>query len=188
MNRFLLNSFVAALSMGCTVGVQKSVVAPDLILRNGHIFTGDTADPWVEAVSLQGEHIALTGSDAVVMASAGAETKVIDLHGRMAMPGINDAHDHVGGAAFGVQLHFPPVNGPHGSRPDPSVAELADAVKAAALTAPKGAWIDGVVGEAVIRHPKETRQALDEAAGDHPVIVSSWWGHGAILNSHGLEK
>ncbi len=188
MDRFLFTLLAAALSFASTVSVQTPAVAPDLILRNGHIFTGDKANPWVEAISILGDRIVLAGSDAAVTGTAGTKTKVIDLQGRMAMPGINDSHDHVGGASFGVQLHFPPGNGAHGPGPEPSVAELADAVKAAALTAPQGAWINGVVGEAVIRHPRETRLALDEAAGDHPVIVSSWWGHGAILNSRGLAK
>lgn len=188
MNRLVWNSLVAALLLGSSVGAQTPAVVPDLVLRNGHIFTGDKASEWVEAVSIQGDRIVSVGSDAVVMAAANAKTRVIDLHGRMAMPGINDSHDHVGGAGFGVQLHFPSKNGPHGPGPDPSIAELRDAVKSTALTAPKGAWIDGTVGEAVIRHPAETRQTIDEAAGDHPVIVSSWWGHGAILNSNGLAK
>jgi predicted amidohydrolase YtcJ len=188
MDRFLFTSLVATLAFCSTVNAQTSAAVPDIVLRNGHIFTGDKANPWVEAISIRGEHIVLAGSDATVTATAGTQTKVTDLQGRMAMPGINDSHDHVGGAGFGVQLHFPPGHGPHGPGPEPSVAELVEAVKATALTAPQGAWIDGTVGEAVIRHPKETRQALDEAAGDHPVIVSSWWGHGAILNSRGLAK
>jgi len=188
MDRFFFTSLAAGLVIVSTAGAQTPAVVPDLVLRNGHIFTGDKVNPWVEAISIRGEHIVLVGSNASVMATAGTQTKVIDLQGRMAMSGINDSHDHVGGAGFGVQLHFPPGNGPHGAGPEPTVTELADAIKAAALTAPQGTWIDGTVGEAVIRHPRETRQALDEAAGDHPVIVSSWWGHGAILNSRGLAK
>ena len=136
MNRFLFTSLAAGLVIASAVGAQTPPVVPDLVLRNGHIFTGDKADPWVEAISIRGERIVLAGSDATVTATVGAQTKVIDLQGRMAMPGINDSHDHVGGADFGVQLHFPPGNGPHGPGPEPSVAELADAVKAAALTAP----------------------------------------------------
>ncbi len=187
MNRAPFTTLVVGLVLTSAAGAQMPAV-PDLVLRNGHIFTGDKANPWVEAISIRGERIVMAASDAAVIATAGPLTKVIDLHGRMAMPGINDSHDHVGGAAFGVQLHFPPGNGPHGPGPEPSVSELADAVKAAALTAPAGAWIEGAVGETIIRHPKESRQAMDEAAGDHPVIVSSWWGHGAILNSRGLAK
>ena len=172
MSRFLFTSLATGLVIASTVGAQTPAVLPDLVLRNGHIFTGDKANPWVEAISIRGDRIVLAGSDAAVMATAGAQTKAIDLQGRMAMPGINDSHDHVGGAGFGVQLHFPPGNGPHGPGPEPSIAELAAAVKAAALSAPPGGWINGAVGEAVIPHPKETRQALDEAAGDHPAIVS----------------
>ena len=188
MVRFLFMSLAAGFVFASTGVAQTPAVVPDLVLRNGHIFTGDKANPWVEAISVCGERIVLAGSDAAVTATAGPQTKVIDLQGRMAMPGINDSHDHVGGAGFGVQLHFPPGNGSHGRGPEPSVAEVAAAVKAAALTASPGAWIDGEVGETVIRHPRETRQAIDEAAGDHPVIVSSWWGHGAILNSLGLAR
>ena len=169
MDRFLFTSLVAGLVVASTAGAQMPAVVPDLVLRNGHIFTGDKANPWVEAISIRGERIVMAGGDAAVIATAGTQTKVIDLHGRMAMPGINDSHDHVGGAGFGVQLHFPPGHGPHGPGPEPSVAELADAVKAVVLTAPAGAWIEGVVGETIIRHPKESRQAMDEAAGGHPV-------------------
>ncbi len=188
MDRFLFTSLAAGLVLASTVAAQTPVTVPDVVLRNGHIFTGDKANPWVEAISIRGERIELAGSDAAVTATAGAQTKVIDLQGRMAMPGINDSHDHVGGAGFGVQLYFPPGNGSHGPGPEPSITELADAVAATGLIAPQDAWIDGTVGEAVIRHPSGTRQALDKAAGDHPVIVSSWWGHGAILNSRGLAK
>ncbi len=174
------------LLLASTVGAQAPKVVPDLILRSGHIFTGDKASPWVEAVSIRGDRIVSVGSDAAVLATVGPQTVVIDLKGRMAMPGINDAHDHVGGADFGVQLHFPPGNSRYGPGPDPSVAELETALKNVASTAPQSTWIEGPVGAAVIRHPKETRQALDEAAGDHPAIVFSWWGHGAIVNSRGL--
>ena len=120
MNRFLFTSLAAGLVIASALGAQTPPVVPDLVLRNGHIFTGDKTDPWVEAISIRDERIAvLAGSDATVTATAGAQTKVIDLQGRMAMPGINDSHDHVGGAGFGVQLHFPPGKGPHGPGPEP---------------------------------------------------------------------
>ena len=83
--------------------------SPDTILRHGHIFTGDSSSPWVTAVAVRGDKVVAVGDDATVMAKADAHTKVIDLEGRMAMPGINDAHDHVGGAPVGVLLRFPPA-------------------------------------------------------------------------------
>ena len=162
--------------------------SPDTILRHGHIFTGDAAGPWVTAVGVRGDKVVAVGDDAAVMAMADAHTQAIDLEGRMAMPGINDAHDHVGGAPVGVLLRFPPGKGAHGPGPEPSLDELGAKLKEAAATAPKGAWITGDVGESVIRHPKEARAVVDENGGGHPVMVESWWGHGVLLNSVALTK
>ena len=188
MHRLLTAALSLGLGSVVAAGAQTSGGAPDLVLRNGHIFTGDRAMPWVQAVSIQGNHVIAVGTNAAIAATADSHTKVIDLGGRMAMPGINDAHEHIGGAAFGVELQFPPGHSRFGPGPEPSLAELADAVKAAAATAPAGAWIEGSVGENVIGHPQEARRALDVAGGDHPVAVSAWWGHGLILNTRGMAK
>ena len=101
----------------------------------------------------------------------------------MALPGINDSHDHVGGAPFGVEVHTrtPPMA-------DPSIAEIAEAVHAAALTAKPGEWILAVVGRDPIVHPKQARIVLDQAASGHPVILESYVGHGIVLNTPGLVK
>jgi predicted amidohydrolase YtcJ len=188
MNRLLTAALSLGLGSFVAAGAQTPGGVPDLVLRNGHIFTGERAMPWVEAISIQGNHVVAVGTNAAIGATADSHTKVIDLGGRMAMPGINDAHEHIGGAAFGVELHFPRGHSRFGPGPEPTVAELAEAVKAAAATAPAGAWIEGSVGENVIGHPKEARAALDEAGGDHPVAVSAWWGHGLILNTRGMAK
>ena len=162
---------------------QKTAPAPDLVLRNGHIYTGDPAHLWVEAVSIRGDRILAAGSESAISATADAHSRVIDLHGRMAMPGINDAHDHVGGAPYGVeaQTKRPPTA-------DPPLQEVSDAVRTAAVTAPAGAWIHALVGVQVVRHPKEARAAMDEAGAGHPVILEAWGGHGVLLNAAGLAK
>ena len=107
--------------------------------------TSSPANPWVTAVSIEGEKVLAVGTDAALTATADKHTRIVDLHGRMAMPGINDAHDHVGGAPFGVEAHtqtLPPAN--------PSIDEVADAVHAAALTAASGEWIVCDVGRELI--------------------------------------
>jgi predicted amidohydrolase YtcJ len=150
--------------------------APDLLLTHGHIYTGDPAHPWVDSLAITGDHITAN-------LTPGPHTQVIDLHGRMAMPGINDAHDHVGGAPFGVEFHTktpPPAN--------PSLAEITTAIQTAALTAKPGEWIHGTIGRDPIVHPKETRAALDLAAPNNPVMLESWNGHGLVFNSAGLKK
>jgi predicted amidohydrolase YtcJ len=68
------------------------LLAADLILRNGHIWIG----------SKMVDSIAITGNKIAASNTAGPQTKVIDLKGRFAMPGINDAHIHFMGGSIGL--------------------------------------------------------------------------------------
>jgi imidazolonepropionase-like amidohydrolase len=88
-----------------SANAQKTA-SPDMVLCHGHIFTADIGSPWVEAVSIQGDHILAVGSNDAVCSTADSHTQVINLEGGMAMPGINDSHDHVGGALYGIQVPF----------------------------------------------------------------------------------
>ena len=183
-----LNREISALIALCLITSARAQrpASPDMVLCHGHIFTAEIANPWVEAVSIQGDRILAVGSSDALCSTADAHTRVIDLEGRMAMPGINDAHDHVGGAPYGVQV--PLVPRPNGFGSDPSITELAAGVKAVAATSPQSEWIHAVVGPAVIRHPEDARTALNEAGGAHPVVVEAWWGHGVFVNASGLAK
>lgn len=70
--------------------------APDLVLLNGKIFTSDAAHPYVQAIAVRGERITATGDSAKIKILADPHTKLIDLGGRTVIPGINDAHNHLG--------------------------------------------------------------------------------------------
>src|SRR5689334_25095590 len=70
--------------------------APDLILVNGKIFTSDAEHPYVQALAIRGERILATGTTARIEALADRHTRRIDLGGRTVIPGINDAHNHLG--------------------------------------------------------------------------------------------
>ena len=163
--------------------VSAPAQSPDMILHHGHIFTGDKVTHWVEALSISGDTVLAAGSETAIMATADRHTQVIDLQGRMAMPGINDAHEHVGGAGYGVEAVTKIPPGVH-----PSIEEVAEAVRVAAAAAPAGGWIHRKIGSPAITNPTQTRIAIDKAAGDHPVILQSWVGHGAILNKLALTK
>jgi predicted amidohydrolase YtcJ len=67
-----------------------------LVLLNGKIFTSVAAHPYVQALAIRGERITATGDSAKIRALAGPHTKQIDLGGRTVIPGINDAHNHLG--------------------------------------------------------------------------------------------
>ncbi|MBI5033198.1 MAG: amidohydrolase [Chloroflexi bacterium] len=86
--------------------MQSSDLA-NLIFRNGHIYTLNPKRPWAEAVAVQGKAIVYVGSDYGVTKWIGHSTQVIDLKGRMLMPGFIDGHNHFVAGAFakrGVNL------------------------------------------------------------------------------------
>ena len=74
-----------------------------LILKNGRIWTGAPRQPWAEAVAVSGGAITHVGTTAVIAPLATAKTRVVDLGGRFAMPGFNDAHIHFLSGALGLR-------------------------------------------------------------------------------------
>ena len=89
--------FGSRLHEGAAVGEGRGVTAseaPDLVLTRGRVYTMDAARSWAEAVAVRAGRIAAVGSSAEIEASRGPETHVVDLHGRMLLPGFQDAHLH----------------------------------------------------------------------------------------------
>lgn len=69
--------------------------AVDLVLHNGRVWTGEESRPWAEAVAIRAGTLVAVGSDSEVLRLAGAGTRVVDLAGAFAMPGLRDNHAHV---------------------------------------------------------------------------------------------
>lgn len=154
----------------------------DLVVHNGRIWCG-RADGIVEAVAIWQGKVAATGTNAEMLALAGAQTRQIDLEGRFACPGLNDNHLHL--ISTGLVMGMVDVT------PDavPTLAAMQTAIAARAERTPKGDWIlargyDQVKLDTGV-HP--TRADLDAAAPDHPVLVTRACGHVAIANSRALE-
>jgi predicted amidohydrolase YtcJ len=78
---------------------------PDVVLRNGKIYTADKARSIRQAIALKGNTIVAVGADADVTPLIGSGTKVIDLDGKLVLPGLVDTHIHpIMGALNGVQM------------------------------------------------------------------------------------
>jgi adenine deaminase len=85
---------------------DASATTPDTVLVNGHVFTGSTADPYVEAVSIWRNRILAIGTSKAILLTAGKSTRQIDLGGRLVIPGINDSHVHFEAEVIGTKLDF----------------------------------------------------------------------------------
>lgn len=79
----------------------------DLVLTNGRIVTVEEAQPEAQAMAVNGDTITALGSNADIQRYVGPNTKVIDLKGALATPGLMEAHAHftgVGDAARNLKL------------------------------------------------------------------------------------
>ncbi|MEA2531197.1 MAG: hypothetical protein QOG89_2841 [Thermomicrobiales bacterium] len=154
----------------------------DLLLINGRILTMDRNRPAASAIAIRAGRIVAVGNDAEARAACAPGTETIDLNGRTATPGLNDAHAHpmaVGFALADLNLSTPPNR---------SIRDLVALVRETTTERPPGTWIVGRgYDQARLeeqRHP--TRDDLDEVAPDHPVLLIRACHHIGVANSRAL--
>lgn len=154
----------------------------DVILYNGKVFTSDTANLWAEAVAVKGHRIQAVGGNAQVLALAGTGTRLLDLGGRVVIPGLNDAHVHAL-VPQGRQLNIPDFL----PGPGPTVDDVLALIAEGAATSPPGTWLMATVGTNFSEDPRAHRFTLDQVAPNHPVKLELWTGHGMYFNTRGLQ-
>jgi predicted amidohydrolase YtcJ len=150
----------------------------ELVLRGGRIFTGLEHRPFAFALAVRGGRVVAVGDERDV--EIGPKTRVIDLEGRLAVPGFHDAHTHLLGAGL-VQDELSLL----GAR---SAEECGDRVRERARTAP-GEWVLGRGWDPDLFPEKAWphRQVLDQAAPESPVLLFRRDGHAAWANARALE-
>jgi predicted amidohydrolase YtcJ len=154
-------------------------LAPDLIFTDGKIFTSVPQAPYVEALAIRGDRIVAVGDSQKIKALASPRTRQIDLGGRTVIPGINDAHDHLGVTPSNwSEMEFATV--------DPPSAEVARAVVAAVAKQPSGTFIFGEIGVTAFHDLRIDRDYLDKLSPHDPVVLQTFTGHAMILNSAAL--
>jgi len=149
-----------------------------MILTNGKIWTGDPRHPWAEAVAIEGNRIVAVGSSAEV-ARPGA--RVIDLHGRLAVPGFIDNHTHFIDGGFELsRVHLRDAATPR---------EFARRIGEYAKTIGPGKWIVGGEWDHTLWNPPAlpTRALIDPLTPQNPVFVSRLDGHMGVANSVALK-
>jgi predicted amidohydrolase YtcJ len=98
------------LFLACAVAFGQPA---DLVLRNGKIVTMNAAQPAAQAIAVRGDRIVALGGNADAVKWIGPGTKVIDLHGMLAIPGFIEGHGHFTGLGefrLGLDLRAAPVS------------------------------------------------------------------------------
>jgi len=153
----------------------------DLALINGDIYTVDSAHPRAQAIAIRGEKIEAVGTTEEIRALVGPKTRVIDLHGRFAMPGFNDAHTHL--ASAGMKKLNVDIEGAK------SLADFQNRIRGALKNYKPGEWITGSGWDHTLWPDKRfpTRWDLDAVSKEHPMMFGRVDGHVAVVNSRALE-
>ena len=160
----------------------------DLVLRNGNIVTMNADRPVAQAMAVRGDRIAALGGDTDAAKWIGPGTKVIDLHGMLAIPGFIEGHGHFTGLGefrMGLDLR-------EARTWDEIVAEVARAAK----QAKPGEWIVGRGWHQSKweRAPEPNVEgfplhgSLDKVSPNNPVLLTHASGHAAFVNAKAMES
>jgi predicted amidohydrolase YtcJ len=167
-------------SAACGKKSEEPIAGADAVYRNGRIYTVDADRSWAESVAVSGGRIVYVGSDDGVSAHIGSNTEVVDLKGRMVLPGIQDVHIHPIGA--GVEASACDLNSVTG------VTAYRSKIAEYALANPDVEWILGGGWSMADFGPggAPNKSILDELVPDRPVFLSSRDGHTGWANSVAL--
>ena len=159
----------------------------DLVLRSGRVVTVDEALPEAQAVAVRGDRIVFIGSDVDVEAYVGDGTSVVDLDGRLAIPGFIEGHAHLMGLGQSrLQLDLMETK---------SYRDLIDMVAGAIASAEPGDWIVGRGWHQSKWDPPpdpdvrgfQTHDALSAISPDNPVLLRHASGHASFANAKAME-
>ncbi len=153
---------------------------PTLIFFNGILATQNPQMPLAQAVAVVNKRILAVGTDTNILSLAGPDTKLIDLDGRLMVPGFIDTHFHFYEWAIQRQgVHLEDAA---------SMDDLLDRVSRAVKIKPPGQWIMGQ-GFNETAWPEArlpSRDLLDRVSPDHPVLLWRCDLHLAVANSAAL--
>ena len=178
---------IALLLVACDSTSEIAMDVADTILSNGNFLTVDSEFSTAEAIAIKDDRIMFVGSQGKVLELRGPDTRVIDLEGRTATPGIIDSHMHF--AQLGRRIHQLFLTDTN------SAAEVVDLVRAKAETSVPGDWItgDGWHTAAWGGAGYPDGDALNEATPTNPVFLRgmSWhaaWVNDVVLNMAGITR
>jgi len=170
--------------LGLVYGLAQAATPADAVYRNGLVVTMDAQNTVLQALAVRDGRIAYTGSNEGVQEHIGPRTRVIDLQGRMLMPGLVDAHMHPqsGGARLlNCNLNYEKLTVPQfQSRIQACLDKERDSKRWLVVVN----WFQQGMqpAGAAVSHA-----TLDALRTKRPIIVRSSFGHSVLLNTRGLQ-
>ncbi len=185
-SRLVLVAMLGAANAAGGATAATAATAADTVYRDGYVYTVDAHDSIARALAIRDGRFVYVGNDAGAAPFIGGKTKVIDLHGRMLMPGLVDGHMHPlqGGASLmKCNLHYAQL----------TVAEMQTRIQTCldeSRAKEPDAWLEvvnwfqeGMLPAGVPTH----RELLDQLRTRRPIIVESSFGHSSLVNSRALQ-
>jgi predicted amidohydrolase YtcJ len=163
----------------CHIERRAPVVPAELVLRHAAIWTGAATRPWAEAIAVREGRMTYVGEDLGVERYIGTGTRVVDLTGRMVLPGFQDTHAHPlsGGLELG-ECNLYEAKTP---------AEIEGAIRAYAVAHPDLPWVRGNGWQLpVFPDANPGKDLLDRVVPDRPAFFYAADGHSAWVNSRAL--
>jgi predicted amidohydrolase YtcJ len=179
---FRMLSAAALLSVAAAASLAQSAPsAPaDTILLHAKIYTLSPRQPWAEALAIRTGKIVAVGSPAEIEKLRGAQTKTLDAHNHLVLPGFTDSHIHFLDGSFSLgRVNLEGAKDP---------ADIQQRLRAYAAAHPGNSWILGrgwdyaMFGAAALPHKKY----LDELFPERPVFLEGYDGHTYWANSKAL--
>lgn len=170
-----------ALGLATLASPSSAGDTADLVLRRGVFYPVVPEGPVEGSLAVGDGRILAIGPDAEVARLIGPKTRVEDLDGRMAVPGLFDAHSHL--LSLGRSLENVDLRGVA------SYEEVVRRVAARAAEIPKGSWIFGRGWDQNLWPGKRfpAHAELSRAVPDHPVWLDRIDGHASLLNARAME-
>jgi predicted amidohydrolase YtcJ len=160
------------------IGSASNTPVGTTVFRGGAVYTVDSERPWAQAIAVRGRDIVAVGSDEEIQAFMDPDARIIDLDGRMVLPGFVEGHIHplLGAfAASGIDLQFPT-----GEAALAAIAEYAESNPTGPV---RGfGWRIDMFGPEGPR-----RQDLDAILPDRPALLFAIDMHSLWVNSKALE-
>ena len=186
-SKVLLEAIIALTiiaSLSITAVSQSKNAEADLLLLNGTVYTVDEKVDWdkqpQQAIAISGKRITYVGNNSGAQDFIGPDTRIIDLEGKMVLPGFIEAHVHPSGAALllaGVSLFTATTSD-----------EYLKLIKDYASKNPNASVIRGFGWNHPAFGPNgPTKELLDSVVPDRPVVLFALDGHSAWVNSKALE-